>query len=387
MKNNYQLPLYLFFEQLQKNRFALDIISYQQVLKAMQGGFGLNNQSELFQLCKMVWYKPQHDLVLFERLFKVYFEEEKQEAIRIFQIGQQAKNTKSQPIKPERKPIDETPEIESKNDTEQNTDFETDKKEERNKSQEDNTLGETDETEYTTVQLSIGDKKSNKNYDVENSQSPDEFTFKFSNDYLPFSKRKLILNWRKIQNIKGFRGQKILDIEKTIDSIPIQGKYIQPIFSYATKQQRPTYILIDKGGSMAAYDAMIAQFAAIIKKHFTQTEILYFYNVPQDYLFQNTTHTEGIAKEQFFKKCKSEQPNIIIISDAGAARGHFSEERIATTNAFLMKLPKHGKSTIWLNPMPQQRWKYNSAQAIAANTNMLELVLNTIQKAAKHLQK
>lgn len=63
MKNNNHLPLYLFFEQLQKNRFALDIISYQQVLKAMQGGFGLQSQDELFQLCKMVWYKPHHDFV------------------------------------------------------------------------------------------------------------------------------------------------------------------------------------------------------------------------------------------------------------------------------------------------------------------------------------
>jgi hypothetical protein len=146
-------------------------------------------------------------------------------------------------------------------------------------------------------------------------------------------------------------------------------------------------ILIDKGGSMAAFDAMITQFTAILKKHFAQTELFYFYNVPQDYLFQNITHTEGIAKQQFFKKCKSEHANLIIISDAGAARGHFSEERIQATNEFLEKLPKQGKSTIWLNPMPQQRWKYNSAQAIASNTNMFELELNAIQQATKQLQK
>jgi hypothetical protein len=389
MKENqpYQLPLYLFFEQLQKNRFALDIVSYRQVLKAMQGGFGLNSETELFQLCKMVWYKPQHDFVLFERLFKVYFEEEKQEAIRIYKTEQRDKNTKQNLIKSETKPIEETPEIETEDDIEPITDFEKDKKDKRDKSEDNNTLGETDETEYTTVQLSIGNKQSDKNYDVENSQSPDEFTFKFTSDYLPFSKRKLVLDWQKIQNIKGFRGQKVLDIEKTINSIPIQGKYIQPIFSLRTKQHQPTYILIDKGGSMSAFDAMITQFAAILKKHFSHTEIFYFYNVPQDYLFQNITHTEGIAKQQFFKKCKSEQPNLIIISDAGAARGHFSEERIQATNEFLEKLPKQGKSTIWFNPMPQQRWKYNSAQAIAANTNMFELELNAIQQATKQLQK
>jgi hypothetical protein len=246
MKENqpYQLPLYLFFEQLQKNRFALDIVCYQQVLKAMQGGFGLNSEVELFQLCKMVWYKPQHDFVLFERLFKVYFEEEKQEAIRIFQIEQRDKNAKQKPIKSETKPIEETPEIETEDDNAPITDSQKEKKDEQDKSQDENITGETDETEYTTVQLSIGDKQSDKNYDVENSQPPDEFTFKFTNDYLPFSKRKLVLNWQQIQNVKGFRGQKVLDIEKTIDSIPRQGKYIQPIFSKIRKQYQPTYILI-----------------------------------------------------------------------------------------------------------------------------------------------
>ena len=178
-----------------------------------------------------------------------------------------------------------------------------------------------------------------------------------------------------------------MDIKKTIDSIPMQGKYIQPLFSYTTKQHQPTYILIDKGGSMASFDDMIMQFAAILKKHFALTELFYFYNLPQDYLFQNITYTEGIAKQQFFKKCKSEQPNLIIISDAGAARGRFNDERIQLTKQFLEKLPKQGKSTVWLNPMPQKRWKYNSAQAIAANTNMFELELNSIQQATKQLQK
>jgi uncharacterized protein with von Willebrand factor type A (vWA) domain len=70
---------------------------------------------------------------------------------------------------------------------------------------------------------------------------------------------------------------------------------------------------------------------------------------------------------------------VLVISDAGAAKGYLNKGRVAATgfiqnkdgqyeldnNSFFSKLLSLTKDVVWLNPMPRNRWKGTSAELIA----------------------
>jgi uncharacterized protein with von Willebrand factor type A (vWA) domain len=57
--------------------------------------------------------------------------------------------------------------------------------------------------------------------------------------------------------------------------------------------------------------------------------------------------------------------SVLIISDAGAARGYYDRRRVAETKAFLKTLSAYTYLYTWLNPMPQNRWRATTAADIA----------------------
>jgi uncharacterized protein with von Willebrand factor type A (vWA) domain len=55
---------------------------------------------------------------------------------------------------------------------------------------------------------------------------------------------------------------------------------------------------------------------------------------------------------------------MLIVSDAGGAKGTFSEERVAATEEALRTLGGFTSPIAWLNPLPRVRWAGSSAQYI-----------------------
>ena len=78
-------------------------------------------------------------------------------------------------------------------------------------------------------------------------------------------------------------------------------------------------------------------------------EVYYFQNFPERMVFERPQLRGRVALEQVLKnmddKCLS-----IIFSDAGAARGHFSELRLQETDKFIRLLSQSCRRIIWLKP-------------------------------------
>jgi hypothetical protein len=72
---------------------------------------------------------------------------------------------------------------------------------------------------------------------------------------------------------------------------------------------------------------------------------------------------------------------VLIFSDAGAARGGYSEECIELTEAFLTQLRQRVRYIAWLNPMPQKRWFGTTAGEIARLLPMFEMTRRGLQDA------
>ena len=64
---------------------------------------------------------------------------------------------------------------------------------------------------------------------------------------------------------------------------------------------------------------------------------------------------------------------MLLVSDAGAARGDYDEQRVEDTKKFLEKLHQYTYLYAWINPLPHSRWKGTTAEDIACFVPMYSL--------------
>jgi hypothetical protein len=99
-----------------------------------------------------------------------------------------------------------------------------------------------------------------------------------------------------------------------------------------------------------------------------------------DYLYHDSYHQEAAALAQMLPRLP-ERTVVLIFSDAGAARGAYSEERIELTEMFLTQLRQRIRYIAWLNPMPEKRWFGTTAGEIADLVPMFEMTRRGLQDA------
>jgi uncharacterized protein with von Willebrand factor type A (vWA) domain len=68
-----------------------------------------------------------------------------------------------------------------------------------------------------------------------------------------------------------------------------------------------------------------------------------------------------------------ERAAVLIVSDAGAARGNFDQERVDNTKVWIEKLQQSVRYFAWLNPMPSECWPKTTAGEIARFVPMFEI--------------
>jgi uncharacterized protein with von Willebrand factor type A (vWA) domain len=69
----------------------------------------------------------------------------------------------------------------------------------------------------------------------------------------------------------------------------------------------------------------------------------------------------------------SPDSSVLLVSDAGAARGYRTMTRIRTTTELIVRLKRLTTLIAWLNPMPKPRWRSTSAQFIGRLVPMFQM--------------
>jgi uncharacterized protein with von Willebrand factor type A (vWA) domain len=77
---------------------------------------------------------------------------------------------------------------------------------------------------------------------------------------------------------------------------------------------------------------------------------------------------------------------VLIFSDAGAARGGYSENRLELTERFLQQCQQRLCYLVWVNPVPKERWGMTTAGEIAKLIPMFECDRLGLQNAVKVLR-
>jgi len=188
--------------------------------------------------------------------------------------------------------------------------------------------------------------------------------------YFPISTRRIEQTIRSYRYKGRKHGGAAIDVEATLQSIIRKGYFDEyeraKEYSYTTDWT----LLIDHEGSMVPFHFLSEEIAniAIRQNAEGRDNIFYFSNCPVNFLYRDQEHRAAVKLAAF---AAGPRRNILVISDAGAARGSFNETRIAGTKKMLQLLRQH--KIAWLNPLPRRRWDNTSAAEIARAVDMFEI--------------
>lgn len=202
--------------------------------------------------------------------------------------------------------------------------------------------------------------------------------------YYPISRRSMIYSWRYLRRPVGDGPLNVLDVDATIEQTTRQGFYLAPVYRRQERNNAHLLMLLDQNGSMNPFHRFTRD---LVETAFYESslqpekvDVFYFHNVPAASVYKDLYLTEPIALPTVLASCDN-QTSILIVSDAGAARGYRELKRIRATTSFLFQLKPYSSLIAWLNPMPEERWIGSSAEIIANLVPMYQMDNNGLSNA------
>jgi uncharacterized protein len=367
--NKSQFLLFPVFDKLRRQGVPLGVSEFLIVIKLMWegGGESLDNVDDLRRLCRLLWAKSREDQDLFD---EVFFNEVE---VRLRTLAQ---------------PEDDSSKLKQSIST--RFDLSEAQKEEPEFRKEQNPETETTPQEQKKEQLAASPSPLRLPLPDEISliEESDELTHKFQlTPRLHIDRRDMVGPWRHLRRLQREGPLEELDVEGTIKYICRNGIFLQPVLQARRRNQAKLVLLIDQSRSMEPFGLLIQAFVESVLKSglHKQTKLFYFHDCPERYLYEKPElvgpkHIEEVLANN----CKSS--SVLIISDAGAARGYYDRNRIEDSKAFLKALGDFTYLYAWLNPMPADRWIGTTAEDIRLLVPMYPLDRDGVNDAVNILR-
>ncbi|MBD2033830.1 VWA containing CoxE family protein [Leptolyngbya sp. FACHB-321] len=189
--------------------------------------------------------------------------------------------------------------------------------------------------------------------------------------YYPLSRRSMIYNWRYLRRPVADGIPDVLDIQATVERAARQGFFLAPIYRRRERNDARLILFVDQNGSMMPLHRFTRDLVetAQFESSLPQAMVFYFHNTPADSVYRDVYLTKKVPLPQVLANCDSDT-SVLIVSNAGAARGYRRLERIQATVEFLFHLKQYTTLVAWLNPMSIERWIGSSAEIIATLVKM-----------------
>lgn len=323
-----QLPLLEIFNSLrQRHGFPLGVEEYLVVVQSLQAGFGLDSREELEQLCCTLWAKSPHESRLIQRLFQQMW-------------GQLEDKPNSSLAKDsQRSPKNDSPEEIPISDS-------------------------LDSTAVTLGDEPIQVVKAARNQQPDSSLMRSRYSL--LNDYFPVTKRQMKQSWRYLRRLVREGVPTELDVEATVTKIVRQGILLEPVLMPPRVNRTDLVLLIDREGSMVPFHDLSRQLLETATRggRLRQTRVFYFHDYVDEYIYRHPALIDAQQLDEMLAEV-GERAAILIIGDAGAARGSFDKIRVERSQVWIEQLQKSAKYVAWLNPMPRDSWQHTTAGEIA----------------------
>ncbi|ERN41721.1 hypothetical protein KR51_00015670 [Rubidibacter lacunae KORDI 51-2] len=194
--------------------------------------------------------------------------------------------------------------------------------------------------------------------------------------YWPISHRDMLYAWRYLRRMVPGGPVDVLDVSATVERTAREGFFLAPVYHQRDRNEAGLILFVDQNGSMMPFHRYTRDLVDTAKNggvlHSEQVAAFYFQNVPGDYVYADRNLMQPVALERVLEQCDRDT-SMLIVSDAGAARGYRKLARLRATTAFVLALQQRASAIAWLNPMPRLRWKGSSAELVAGLVPMFPM--------------
>jgi uncharacterized protein with von Willebrand factor type A (vWA) domain len=210
-----------------------------------------------------------------------------------------------------------------------------------------------------------------------------ESRFILIGEYFPVTVRQMKQIWRYFRRPVREGSKTELDVKATVHQIGRQGLLLKPVLMPRRVNKAELLLLMDQDGSMVPFGALSRRLAetALRGGLLGKAGIYYFHNCPVEYLYHDPNLLEAELIGDVVSNVCTDRTAVLIFSDAGAARGGYSQERYELTKKFLAQLQQQMRYVAWLNPMPRSRWAGSTATDITRLVPMFEFSRRGLQDA------
>ena len=331
----YEPFIFKVFDYMRRNGAPIGVSDYLLAVKVLRSGLGLEDVESLKRICSLIFVKSMEDRTALEEVFK-------------------------EQVMPALSPK------ESKK---------REKEERTGKASEPYALQEetldVDQVVYKTKSKSVADGlQGGKLAEPLARQSP-RIAYHLTHR-LPLNRREMAAVFRHLRLLKRSGPPEDLDVTGTIMDICRTGFLLTPVLEPRRRNLVELVMLIDTQGSMSPFCLFTDALRESIEKSGLPGRVrtYYFHDCPEESLYESPALTNPSAVSEVLSFQSSTTSSVLIISDGGAARGYFDEDRLKETLAFIEELRQRTYRYAWLNPVPYERWKGSTAWYIAREVPM-----------------
>ena len=325
------------FTVLRQAGFQLGVGELLAALKVVDGDFEIRSQEELHAIARLLWCTSPEEQILFDTIWKASF-------------GDDVEAEAKPPARP-RPPSQPHPESAD----------EWERPQDSYQRPQESAPGDSSEWTSLPVSAPFTPSVAERRYDL--------------HTYWPISSRSMAYAWRYLRRPAADGPQDVLDVDATVERAAQQGFFLAPVYRRRERNHAHLLLLIDQGGSMVPmhrFSRDLIETAQPEQSMLQYVDVLYFHNVPGEYLYADPHLTKSVRRAQILAQC-SPDTSVLIVSDGGAARGHRSLERIRATTEALFQIKQRTTLLAWLNPIPRDRWSGSTAQILAHLAPMYQM--------------
>jgi uncharacterized protein len=376
------------FKELRKWGLPLGVEEYMLAVQALQAGFGIGDRNSLERLCCTLWTKSEAEARLLKRLLDEIIKRSPVEISKststelpqtegeIFQKSQPQTSSKE----PEKSATSSTPSPVSET-LEQSSALTPLEQPEQPVSQS---------TSPPEIPLDIDEPEQVIQAMRQSGSNSLEMSYYRQNsvdEYLPVTPRQIKQCWRFLRRRVREGTLEELDVEGTVEKICREGVLLEPVMMLSYKNRSKLVLLVDQGGSMVPFHHLSRQLIDKAQQggNITQIGVYYFYNYPEKYLYTDPNRLKYQLVTSILEAMDS-RTGVLIVSDAGAARGNLNKNRVKYTETFLKQLEQSVSYYAWLNPMPNDSWQDTTAGKIARFVPMFEMSREGLNAAINTLR-
>lgn len=189
------------------------------------------------------------------------------------------------------------------------------------------------------------------------------------------SLREMAVLWRRYRRSTRRGARRELDLTATIRERCRHGLLLQPVGRPCRTNSARLLVLADASASMDPWQPFLATLADSLRLgRLASAEMRYFSNLPRRQLFAGVDLSDPQARDDVLRRHAG--AGLLVVSDAGSARGYLNRRRALQTAAFLAEAASVFPAIVWINPMPRTRWAGTTAALVAAGSNVSMLPLD-----------